>query len=204
MTETDGEIAFSRLEPSLDPGDGRRLAALHTTGLADAVLTLMGPGYLRRFYAFLVRSPREVVFVGRAGAEIVALCVVTWGEETVLARAVAATWPSFIARAAARLCVSAPFRRACWGVLRAGRRSSHKPQILLLYADPARTGQGIGGRLLAFVEAGLAGERVLYTKTDGGADNRAIAFYERHGFTVDERFDYAGRPYVRLKKPLTP
>lgn len=199
-----GDIAFSRLDGPLDRGDGDHLATLHESSLADGILTLMGASYLRRFYAFLTDSPRETVFVGRAGDRIVTVCVVTWSEETVLARAVAATWPWFAVAAAGRFIVSGPFRRACAGVLRSGRRSSHKPQILLLYTDSARTGQGIGGRLLAFVEATLAGESVLYTKTDGGADNRAVAFYQRRGFTVDERFDYAGRPYMRLKKPLAP
>jgi GNAT superfamily N-acetyltransferase len=198
-----GDIAFSRLDGPLDSGDGDHLATLHGNSLADGILTLMGGFYLRRFYAFLAKSPLETIFVGRAGGRIVALCVITWGEETVLARAVTATWPWFAAAAAGRFIVSGPFRRACAGVLRSGRRSSHKPQILLLYTDPARTGEGIGGRLLGFVESALAEERVLYSKTDGGTDNRAITFYQRHGFTVDERFDYAGRPYMRLKKTLT-
>ncbi len=58
-----------------------------------------------------------------------------------------------------------------------------------LYVDPAWTGRGIGTRLVALAKQRRPGGLQLWTfESNLGAQR----FYERHGFTVEERTDGSG------------
>jgi ribosomal protein S18 acetylase RimI-like enzyme len=58
-----------------------------------------------------------------------------------------------------------------------------------LYVEPARTGKGIGGRLLDLAKQRRPEGLQLRTFE---SNTRAQRFYERHGFTVAERADGSG------------
>jgi len=58
-----------------------------------------------------------------------------------------------------------------------------------LYLDPAETGNGLGARLLDLAKQRRPGGLQLWTFE---SNVRARRFYERHGFTVEERTDGSG------------
>jgi ribosomal protein S18 acetylase RimI-like enzyme len=58
-----------------------------------------------------------------------------------------------------------------------------------LYLDPAQTGNGLGTRLLDLAKQRRPGGLQLWTFE---SNVRAQRFYERHGFTVEERTDGSG------------
>lgn len=66
--------------------------------------------------------------------------------------------------------------------------------LLLLAVKPERQGQGIGTRLLQPVLKTADGDSVpCYLET---ANERTIAFYERHGFSICSEGDIAGGPHL--------
>ena len=58
-----------------------------------------------------------------------------------------------------------------------------------LYMDPARTGRGLGTRFVELAKQRKPGGLQLWTFV---SNVRAQWFYERHGFTVEERTDGSG------------
>ena len=72
-----------------------------------------------------------------------------------------------------------------------------KSHIAALFVDPAHQGQGIGRALLDFA-ASRHNVLTLEVYTD---NTRAVAFYERYGFTVESRreADDQGQPYANAR-----
>lgn len=194
-------IACERLTPHLMTEDIERLADLHLRCLPNQILTMLGREYLGSFYRFVAASPREKAFVARDQGRIVAVCVVTHSEKTILARAVIATLAAFLIAALRAFLASEAFRRACFNVLFGGPRSTLSPQILIMLVDPERIGQGIGSTLVEFI-AGQIGGTELYTKTEDDPSNHAVNFYAGNGFSVSERTVYAGRAYLYMRRGL--
>jgi GNAT superfamily N-acetyltransferase len=58
-----------------------------------------------------------------------------------------------------------------------------------LYVDPVRTGRGLGTRFVELAKQQRPGGLQLWTFV---SNVRARRFYERHGFTVEERTDGSG------------
>jgi GNAT superfamily N-acetyltransferase len=58
-----------------------------------------------------------------------------------------------------------------------------------LYVDPLRTGRGLGTRFVELAKQRRPGGLQLWTFVSNA---RAQRFYERHGFTVEERTDGSG------------
>lgn len=72
-------------------------------------------------------------------------------------------------------------------------------EIWRLYVDGPAQGRGIGGELLGFAESGIRGRVFIWAFRE---NERALAFYRKHGYTVDkeeylESFSAVG---VRLYK----
>lgn len=196
------DIAIESLAGPLRAADMARLAEMHASSLHMQMLTLMGRNYLRAFYRFVAASPLERIFVARIDGALAGACVITQADDTVLRRAVLATFPHFLIAAGARFVRSAAFRRTCWAVLRSGSRPALKPQILVIFTDPAWTGRGIGRRLIERAASELPDADYLYTKTEAIDSNRAIDFYAKIGFEIAEQASYAERAYLYMRKPL--
>ncbi len=76
-----------------------------------------------------------------------------------------------------------------------------------MYVDPGHWRQGVGNALMAAALERLAGlpyeEAVLWTFK---ANERAISFYERHGWRPDgaeKIHPRTGEPAVRFRRPVT-
>ena len=71
---------------------------------------------------------------------------------------------------------------------------------LLRFVDPAYFGKGVGSSLLSHAVSVLGADRVDVNEQN----ERALGFYERHGFVVTGRsqVDGTGRPYPLLHMTL--
>jgi GNAT superfamily N-acetyltransferase len=79
-------------------------------------------------------------------------------------------------------------------------------ELVAMYVDPGRWREGAGGALMEAAIERLSGlpydQAVLWTFKE---NRRAIAFYERHGWSVDgaEKIHSAsGVPAIRMRRPL--
>lgn len=89
-----------------------------------------------------------------------------------------------------------------------GHLNDHRPDephfyLSLLGVDPARRGEGLGGRLLAasLEVVDLFGE-ASYLES---SNPRNISLYERHGFTVDAEIEMPDGPILRpMSRPPAP
>jgi len=72
--------------------------------------------------------------------------------------------------------------------------------IEMLFVDPAYFGKGVGSSLLSHAVSVLGADRVDVNEQN----ERALGFYERHGFVVTGRsqVDGTGRPYPLLHMTL--
>lgn len=71
------------------------------------------------------------------------------------------------------------------------RAVADEAELLLLATDPQQRRAGIGSALLRSVLADASARGVIRVHLEVRADNQAIAFYARHGFSkVGERRDY--------------
>jgi GNAT superfamily N-acetyltransferase len=94
--------------------------------------------------------------------------------------------------------VAAPSREAGLG--------SDVAELVAMYVDPGRWSEGVGGALMGAALKRLEGlpytEAVLWTFKE---NERAIAFYERHGWRRDggERIHpRSGEPAIRMRRAL--
>jgi GNAT superfamily N-acetyltransferase len=76
--------------------------------------------------------------------------------------------------------------------------------MILIFADGSCRGRGLGAILLARCERLLLdrGHDRYVIKTDDDPANRALSFYERHGFVLRRRFSKLGTPYQLFEKYL--
>ena len=186
---------------TLAPADLALLARMHVEALPGSLVTLVGEPYARDFYRYIAGSADELVLVERDAGRIVGGCVVSLAPSTLSRRLLLHTrLPLLLHRL--------PLARLALGLLRPGRGQGPSqpagPEILLVFTVPERRGSGVGGRLLARTEALLAarGHRRLLVKTRDEAQNRAIAFYERQGFTRIAQLEKLGKRLVLFEKPL--
>ncbi len=95
--------------------------------------------------------------------------------------------------------VAAPSREADMG--------PDAAELVAMYVDPDRWRQGVGNALMLAALERLAGlpyeEAVLWTFKE---NDRAIGFYERHGWRADgaeKVHPRTGEPAVRFRRPVT-
>jgi ribosomal protein S18 acetylase RimI-like enzyme len=175
----------------LRPGtedDAAIAAALHAGQIGEGFLTILGPGFLRRLYRRVVRTPGSF------------LLVVEDGETTVgfLAGStdVSGLYRSFVLRDGA----AAAFQ--CGGrLLRSWRRvvetlhhgtgaTVDGAELLAIAVDPAIRGRGAGTLLVDGFLSEIERRRQTAAHVVVGADNgSAVALYRRAGFRTAERFE---------------
>ncbi|MFM7347822.1 MAG: GNAT family N-acetyltransferase [Tagaea sp.] len=184
-----------KLECAIAPlagADAARLAGLHARALPGSLVAKLGVRYGAAFYAYCAASPHETLRVARgADNEILAACVVSARPGDFGARLRRAT-PLFRAAAGHPLAWPDLARAA---LLPSGTQPA--PQIVLLFADEAARGRGLGR---ALVDAAAADAGGLYAITENDPANRALAFYRKAGF-VDAGVTRAnGRAFRLLER----
>ncbi|HSV34785.1 MAG TPA: GNAT family N-acetyltransferase [Ramlibacter sp.] len=92
-----------------------------------------------------------------------------------------------------------------FGIMRYGE---HKAHLVLLGVHPDHRKRGLGGLLLAWLEASAVTAGLERVQLEARVDNpEAIAFYRRHGYSLNGVVPgyYRGQvDAVRLAKPLRP
>jgi ribosomal protein S18 acetylase RimI-like enzyme len=94
----------------------------------------------------------------------------------------------------------------CLGLIVGTKESGHGGRVLLFAVDPDRQGTGVGRALLRSLQNAMAIEDVRQVELEVRTDNqRAIEFYQRHGFSVagvqPSAYQDGADAYV-MRKPL--
>jgi GNAT superfamily N-acetyltransferase len=166
--------------------DIRDLARLHTTCLTDSVVGALGERYVRSFYRYVTRSPKELLFVDRNAAGVIVAATVVSLEPHTLNRRLALGTPLVLALALHAYSMT----KLLWprGAASGGRAHSdaHQslPEMILIFAAPGERGGGRGSTLVERAEAGLRTRGVTQYQVMTVCDpsNRALAFYRDRGF----------------------
>jgi ribosomal protein S18 acetylase RimI-like enzyme len=173
------------------PDDAPAAAALHTGGISEGFLPLLGPAFLGRLYRRICLEPGSFLLVATSGGAVVGFIA---GSDRVgdLYRsflwrdglaAASSAWRPLLTRWRR---VAETLRHGSSGGAGTGRGS----ELLAVAVDDRWQGQGVGTRL---VEAFLAevvrrGASAAYVVV--GADNDpAVSLYQRSGFASGATFE---------------
>lgn len=187
-----GTYAAVRPATTEEAGD---VARLHASGINEGFLSALGPRFLARLYARIVRQPGCFLLVAahpdRPGGEI--------GGFVAGAADVRRLYRSFVLRdgfaaalpVALRLVRSLPRVRE---TLRHGTTgdggSGRGTELLAIAVDPAERGHGFGRALVAAFLDRVVADGVDAAHVVVGADNvAAVSLYRRAGFEEATRFE---------------
>lgn len=190
------------IDDALDADDLDLVARMHVEALPGSLVSMIGRRYARVFYRYVARSTDEIVLLHRDGRELIAACIASLHPETLARRLLLHTPLALHAALAVR---RLPLRAMVAGARGPSAKPPAGPEILLIFTVPAARSRGLGNQLLARCEAYLAnlGHRRLLVKTRDEPGNRAIGFYERHGFERRARVISYGKALVLFEKPLS-
>jgi ribosomal protein S18 acetylase RimI-like enzyme len=188
--------------------DARRIAAIHVASIDDSIPTLLGERYARAFFRYLGTSPLERILTTRVAGRIESVVVVSFEPGSLYRRVFLATLPELALAAVRATLTSAAFRRFAvrfaLDLVRGRAGQTHAPEITYAFTSAELRGTGLGARLVALADSVVAerGHEAYFVRTADTPTNRAIAFYERHGFKRIERQEEGGRVFVVLRKAL--
>ena len=186
------------------PPDIPSVVGLQTAFLDGSVVTELGPEFLRRFHAVALQHRASRAYVARdADGRIVAFALGTvdvhafnqFMKPRVLASLLRA--------------LMAPARLALIGQLaRMSIEGEPQPptpaELLLLVVDPASRRCGIGGQLLAAMEAAFAREAIeRYRVAVRSHLTAAREFYSALDFEYEQERQVLGRPMLYLTKRVS-
>jgi len=205
-----GPLADPGATVTLRPRHAAAVAELHVRAFPQFFLTSLGPRFLQRFYAVVLRS-EEGFGMGRfVDGQLVAFAVGAdraGGFYRDLARrhapalGLAALGP-LVRRPAAALRIARSF-----GLQAPADDGPDGPVLLSIARHPGPEGRGAGGAVLAAFEAAVEerGGTTVALATDADDNDHVIAFYRGHGYR--DRGASAGigtRRLLRLVKDLRP
>jgi GNAT superfamily N-acetyltransferase len=172
-------------QDQIDKYDEERVAQLHRMTIPGAIVSRVGLRYTQAFYHFIATSNKELLCVCRGEEQtILAASVITLDRIGFDRRLVMST--SLLLWAALR-----PWRLPLRHLLRdlvSGRASPDDrcncAELVFLFTDPLYQGRGLGSRLIEVGEIALKDRKVNYyrVRTEDIPSNRALQFYQRHGF----------------------
>lgn len=185
---------------ALDESALAMLARLHCACLPGSLLTRLGDAFVARFYGWVQRSPAESLFLVRGDDSRIVGCCLVSHEPSSLARRMSG--PAKLALAAIR-------RPQAWPALlrqaMGGAAAFRGGDIVLLFAAPDCRRRGVATAAIAAAEAEARarGAKAMGVLTQARADNAALGFYARQGYTAEPTpLRLHGEAYVRLAKPL--
>jgi GNAT superfamily N-acetyltransferase len=157
---------------------------LHRSSLPDSLVSELGSAYTRSFYRYVTSSPQEVL-VSERGVDnrIVAGAVLSFDPHGLNRRLLLGT--SLALHGALRFPKVLRLALAPLGSEDERGDVHDMPELLLIYAASEVRSRGIGARLVERIEQELRdrGVKQYQVKTVADPANRALAFYDRLGFT---------------------
>lgn len=190
---------------SVGSGDLARLAELHVATLPTSLISRFGLGYARAFYRYVVRSDRELLCLERDQAGALQAGLVVSFDPGSLDRRLLLETPLLLAAALRPWRV--PLKhivRDLWSGDTGEDLAGHRPELIIIFVDPACQGRGVGAKLIRQCETALIERRISsYTvKTEDQPHNRALAFYSRNGFRLLGRVERHGVAFAVFEKEL--
>jgi ribosomal protein S18 acetylase RimI-like enzyme len=166
-------------------------ATLHATQINQGFLSLLGPGFLRRLYRRIVRTPSSFLLVAQSQGTIVGFIA---GSTDV-----AGLYRGFLLRDGipAGLRAAGPLLSGWRRVLETLRHGSSDEEgvgrgaeLLSIAVDPSYQGRGLGRTLMASYLDELRNRGWHEAHVVVGTENTgAIALYEQAGFVTVDRFE---------------
>lgn len=162
-----------------------QVVTLHLECLPGSAFSRLGRETVSRFYAFVLRSGCEALFVeagqGTRGAAVLSLEPFTLMRRFLFANLFSPAW--LISLSLRPLAV---FRVASEIVFGSGVPDAVKglPEVVQIFAAATARRKGVGSRLLGQVQARLEqeGRAHYFLKTGKTPGNRALEFYKARGF----------------------
>lgn len=178
-----------------------RLADVHTAAFPGFVLTMLGKGFLRRYYETILRYPAGILLVAEIDGAAVGFAAGYLDARqfsSALKRRLPTLAPHIIAGILTHPRIFGVVLQNAMGVFR-GRTSAYEPpddevEFASLGVHPDRQGRGVGRRLIvAMVEtARQTGAPAIHLTTDAEANDRTNRLYQAAGFVQEARFDATG------------
>ncbi len=178
------------IRPATD-ADAPASAALHADQISQGFLSVLGPGFLRRLYRRIGRSPESFLLVADDRGTTVGFVA---GSTNV-----AGLYRSFLlhdgipAALGAAGALLAGWRRVLDTLGHAGGNGAgagRGPELLAIAVDPAWQGRGVGRLLVAsFLDEVHARGRDAAHVVVGAGNAGAVSLYRRAGFVTVERFE---------------
>lgn len=191
----DGQAAAGDGDPPVavrtgGAADAPAAARLHASRITEGFLSFLGPGFLARLYRRITRTPGSFLLVVDGDDGVIGFLA---GSADV-----GGLYRSFVLRdgVAAGLAAAPRLVRGWRRVIETlrhgggGSGTGRGTELLAVATDPAASGRGVGSALVsAFLDrVRAAGGTEAYVVV--GADNdRAVALYERAGFTRADEFE---------------
>ena len=171
----------------MDQASLAAIARLHAQCLPDSLVGALGDGYVRSFYRFVARSPRETLVVDRNEAGTPVAVAVLSLEPATLTRRLAMGTPLLLSalRQLPYFLTHAFGGTGKGGGERGPELPSIKPQLILIYTAVTERGKGRATTLIAELERRLRDRGVpeYEVRTESDPSNPALAFYRARGFT---------------------
>jgi colanic acid biosynthesis glycosyl transferase WcaI len=187
--------------------DLARVAAAHEAAFPGFFLTLMGRPFLRAYYRMVLEYPKGILLVCEDESGVfgfVAGCLEPEGfYRAMRARRLAFVWPiclGVLAHPTTLPRVLANVRKVRGGGDSPPPRPGAACELTSIGVDPSASSRGAGQALArAFnAAAAAAGAGFVFLTTDAEGNDRVNAFYEKLGFTVDQRIEHAGGRAMNL------
>ncbi|MFZ5893988.1 MAG: GNAT family N-acetyltransferase [Myxococcota bacterium] len=200
-------MAF-RTAPPPSSTELRRLAHLHAATLPGSILGNMGANTLVRYYAWVLNSGTEELFVAGREEGIWGAAVVSMDPGSVTNRFVGSSPLRFGSELTRALAHRPVLRRQVLAFAReklsAPSADASLPELMQIFVDGSRAGRSIGSELLSRVEESLRQQRVAEYCVRTLRDNNAatLNFYRRRGFVEFDAREFCGDGYVFLRKGL--
>lgn len=174
-------IAITR---ELDEETLQDTAALHCKLLPGSVISRFGRAFARSFYRYAASSQTEMVFAARDLDTTIAAAILSLQPHDLQRRLLIHTSLALHMAAHPFAAISA-FQDWLFPRL-TGDIDPKLPEIIAIFTAPSHQNLGVGGQLLQIIERELTARGVPHygLRTADSSGNRAVKFYEKHGFVL--------------------
>ncbi|WP_194727113.1 GNAT family N-acetyltransferase [Noviherbaspirillum malthae] len=176
-------------------GDLKEVVKVHVAAFPDFFLTTLGPAFLEVMYSAFLTAPGKVFMVDESDGRLQGFAVGVF-KSTGKDRKLAIKFFARFAVAILPVLMRSPIKilHKILGQLLTDRGQPEMPEGSIVLRSiavlPETKGTGVGERLIKSFEitAKQTGARAIALTTDATNNERTIAFYFKHGYSVHQEF----------------